>query len=207
MPSRKRTSIVAPLARGVPSQMMACRLTCRLSPWQKKNAAPLTTTPREDLPGGDRPVPGAKDGIHCGDKGVRAPSQILRRAALACAVAGECAGCAVLRPRHAAMPLLLLASFALTILCAIHVVRSGRPLYWIWLLLIGSYLAVGVYVFVAVLPDLRNDPRSRKATRRVLETIDPERRRRAIRERLELADTTDNRRALAEECLRLGDYR
>ena len=85
--------------------------------------------------------------------------------------------------------------------------RSGRPLYWIWLLLIGSYLAVGVYVFVAVLPDLRNDPRSRKATRRVLETIDPERRRRAIRERLELADTTDNRRALAEECLRLGDYR
>jgi len=105
------------------------------------------------------------------------------------------------------MPLLLLASFALTILCAIHVVRSGRPLYWIWLLLIGSYLAVGVYVFVAVLPDLRNDPRSRKATRRVLETIDPERRRRAIRERLELADTTDNRRALAEECLRLRDYR
>jgi len=105
------------------------------------------------------------------------------------------------------MPLLLLASFALTILCAIHVVRSGRPLYWIWLLLIGSYLAVAVYVFVAVLPDLRNDPRSRKATRRVLETIDPERRRRAIRERLELADTTDNRRALAEECLRLGDYR
>lgn len=105
------------------------------------------------------------------------------------------------------MPLLLLASFALTVLCAIHVVRSGRPLYWIWLLLIGSYLAVAVYVFVAVLPDLRNDPRSRKAARQMLETIDPERRRRAIRERLELADTTDNRRALAEECLRLRDYR
>ncbi|MBA8882997.1 tetratricopeptide repeat protein [Dokdonella fugitiva] len=105
------------------------------------------------------------------------------------------------------MPLILLASLALTILCAIHVVRSGRPLYWIWLLLIGSYVAVAVYVFVAVLPDLRNDPRSRKAARQMLETIDPERRRRAIRERLELADTTDNRRALAEECLRLRDYR
>ena len=105
------------------------------------------------------------------------------------------------------MPLLMLASLALTILCAIHVVRSGRPLYWIWLLLIGSYIAVAVYVFVAVLPDLRNSPRSRKAARQMLETIDPERRRRAIRERLELADTTDNRRALAEECLRLRDYR
>ncbi|MGN6520887.1 MAG: tetratricopeptide repeat protein [Dokdonella sp.] len=105
------------------------------------------------------------------------------------------------------MPLLMLASLALTILCAIHVVRSGRPLYWIWLLLIGSYIAVAVYVFVAVLPDLRSSPRSRKAARQMLETIDPERRRRAIRERLELADTTDNRRALAEECLRLRDYR
>ncbi|WP_300618699.1 tetratricopeptide repeat protein [Dokdonella sp.] len=104
------------------------------------------------------------------------------------------------------MPLIGL-SLVLTILCAVHVVRSGRPLYWIWLLLIGSYLAVGIYFFVAILPDLRNDPRSRKAASQVLASIDPERQRRRIRERLELADTTDNRRALAEECRRLGDYR
>lgn len=104
------------------------------------------------------------------------------------------------------MPLIGL-SLIVTILCAVHVVRSGRPLYWIWLLLIGSYLAAAVYFFVAILPDLRNDPRSRKATAKVLDAIDPERQRRRIREQLELADTTDNRRALAEECLRLGDHR
>ncbi|GAA0710500.1 tetratricopeptide repeat protein [Dokdonella soli] len=105
------------------------------------------------------------------------------------------------------MPILVLASLALQILCAIHVARSGRPLYWIWLLLIGSYLAVIVYVLVAVLPDLRNDPRSRKVTKQVLNTLDPERQRRHIRQRLELADTADNRRTLAEECIRQGDYR
>ncbi len=104
------------------------------------------------------------------------------------------------------MPLIGL-SLLLTILCAVHVVRSGRPLYWIWLLLIGSYLAVAIYFFVAILPDLRNDPRSRKAASQVLNSIDPERQRRRIRERLDLADTTDNRRALAEECLRMGDHR
>jgi hypothetical protein len=104
------------------------------------------------------------------------------------------------------MPILLLASLALQVLCAIHVVRSGRPLYWIWLLLIGSYLAVIVYALVAVIPDLRNDPRSRTVAKRVLNTIDPARQRRFIEQRLELADTADNRRALAEECLRLGDY-
>ena len=104
------------------------------------------------------------------------------------------------------MPILVLLSIALQIACAVHVVRSGRPLYWVWILFIGSYLAVAVYVIAAVIPDLRNDPRSRQAARKVLHTIDPERQRRNIQQRLELADTVDNRRALAEECMRLGDY-
>jgi hypothetical protein len=102
--------------------------------------------------------------------------------------------------------ILLLVSIALQIACAVHVVRSGRPLYWIWILFIGSYLAVIVYLIVAIIPDLRNDPRSRQAATKVLHTIDPERRRRAIRQRLEVADTVDNRRALAEESMRMGDY-
>jgi hypothetical protein len=104
------------------------------------------------------------------------------------------------------VPLLVLLSLALQIGCAVHVVRSGRPLYWIWILLIGSYLGVIVYVIAAVIPDLRNDPRSRSAARQVLHTIDPERRRRQIKQRLEVADTVDNRRALAEESMRMGDY-
>jgi hypothetical protein len=104
------------------------------------------------------------------------------------------------------VPLLVLVSIALQIACAVHVVRSGRQLYWIWILFIGSYLAVIVYVLVAVIPDLRNDPRGRKAATKVLHTIDPERRRRSIQQRLEVADTVDNRRALAEESMRLGDY-
>jgi hypothetical protein len=104
------------------------------------------------------------------------------------------------------VPILLLVSVALQIACAVHVVRSGRQLYWIWILFIGSYLAVIVYLLVAVIPDLRNDPRSRHAATRVLHTIDPERRRRAIQQKLEIADTVDNRRALAEESMRLGDF-
>ena len=104
------------------------------------------------------------------------------------------------------MPILVVLSLALQIACAIHVVRSGRQLYWIWILLIGSYLGVLVYVITAVIPDLRNDPRSRSAARHMLHTIDPERRRRQIKQRLEMADTVDNRRALAEESLRMGDF-
>lgn len=104
------------------------------------------------------------------------------------------------------MPILVVISIALQIACAVHVVRSGRPLYWVWILFIGSYLAVAVYVIAAVIPDLRNDPRSRQVARNVVNTIDPERRRRNIKQQLELADTVDNRRVLAEECMRVGDY-
>ena len=104
------------------------------------------------------------------------------------------------------MPILVLVSLALQIACAVHVVRSGRQLYWIWILLIGSYLGVIVYVIAAVIPDLRNDPRSRQAARRIVNTIDPERQRRSIQQRLEIVDTVDNRRVLAEESMKLGDY-
>jgi hypothetical protein len=104
------------------------------------------------------------------------------------------------------MPILVLVSVALQIACCVHVVRSGRTLTWIWLILIGSYLGVIVYVITAVIPDLRHDPRGRQAARKVISTIDPERERRRIQQRLELADTVDNRRVLAEESMKLGDY-
>ncbi len=104
------------------------------------------------------------------------------------------------------MPLLVLLSLALQIACAVHAVRTRREMYWIWIILIGSFLGVAIYVIANVLPDLRHDPRARKTASKVLDTVAPERRRRQIQQRLDLADTVDNRRALAEECQNLGDH-
>ncbi len=104
------------------------------------------------------------------------------------------------------MPFLVLLSIGLQIACAIHVIRSHRSLYWIWLLVIGSYIAVIVYVLFAVIPDLRNDPGGRKVARGALNVIDPARRRRELQRQLEISNTIENRRHLAGECLRLGDY-
>lgn len=104
------------------------------------------------------------------------------------------------------MSFVFLLSLALQVACAVHVVRSGRPLYWIWLILIGSYLAVLVYAAVAIIPDLRHDPRGRKAASKAIHMIDPQRRRRELQQQLELSNTVDNRRRLAEECLQQGDY-
>ena len=104
------------------------------------------------------------------------------------------------------MSFVFLLSLALQIACAVHVIRSGRPLYWLFLILIGSYLAVLVYVLVAVIPDLQHDPHGRRAARTAMKVIDPQRRRRELQKQLELSNTIDNRRRLAEECLQQGDY-
>jgi hypothetical protein len=105
-----------------------------------------------------------------------------------------------------AVPLLVFASLLLQVLCAAHAIRTGRPYYWIFIIMFTPPIGMAVYFFLEILPDLRQDPRSRKAARQMLHTFDPERQRRHIKQRLEMADTVDNRRALAEECVRLGDY-
>jgi hypothetical protein len=104
------------------------------------------------------------------------------------------------------MSLVFLLSIALQVACAVHVVRTGRPLYWIWLLLIGSYLAVAIYLLIAVIPDLRHNPGGRKVASQAMKVIDPQRRRRELTRQLELSNTVDNRRKLADECLQQGDF-
>ncbi len=104
------------------------------------------------------------------------------------------------------MPALLIVSILLQFVCLVHMVRSGRPYWWIWVIMIGSYLGVAVYFFTQILPDLRHDPASRRLVRNVRDRIDPEHQRRRIAQQLDIADTVENRRRLAEESLRLGDY-
>ena len=101
---------------------------------------------------------------------------------------------------------LLLLSFALQIACCVHVVRTGRPLYWVFILLVFSFIAVIVYFIAEILPDLRHSPSARRTVRNVRNRIDPERDRRDAARLLKAADTPENRRRLAEESLRSGDY-
>ena len=101
---------------------------------------------------------------------------------------------------------ILLLSILLQIGCGVHVVRTGRPLYWIFILLIGSYIGVLVYLLAQVLPDLQRSRGANRALGRVRDRIDPGRRTRAASRDLEIADTLDNRRRLAERRLADGDY-
>lgn len=101
---------------------------------------------------------------------------------------------------------LLLLSIALQITCAVHVIRTGRPMYWIFILLIGSFIGVAIYFFAEILPDLRHSRGARRVVRGVQDRIDPERQKRKATRQLDIADTHSNRQRLAEESLASGDF-
>lgn len=103
------------------------------------------------------------------------------------------------------MPLLVIASIALQFFCIVHMIRSGRPYWWAFIIIIGSFLGSAVYIVTQVLPDLRYSYGAQRAVRRVKRAIDPQRERRRIEAELAVADTVTNRLRLARESLELGD--
>jgi hypothetical protein len=104
------------------------------------------------------------------------------------------------------MPHLLIAlSIALQLFCLVHVFRTGRPYWWAWIILIGSFLGSAVYLVTQVLPEFGRSRSARRALRRVQLAVDPDRERRVLAEELERSDTVDNRLRLARERLQAGD--
>lgn len=51
------------------------------------------------------------------------------------------------------MPLLIL-SYLPSLLCGIHVVRTGREMYWLWLFAVAPMLAPAFYFFAVLLPEM-----------------------------------------------------
>lgn len=103
------------------------------------------------------------------------------------------------------MPIIILvAEVGMQIMCAIHVARTGRDRYWIWIILAFPLVGCLAYFVAEMLPELLGTRGARQAVSNARRAFDPERDYRALAEELDTADTVENRRALAAECLRLG---
>ena len=103
------------------------------------------------------------------------------------------------------MPILLVLEVLVQLTLAVHVVRTGRQLYWLFIILVFPVLGSLVYFVAEVLPDLGRSRTARNAATGVQRALDPDRDLRRLTEELDTADTVDNRRRLAEEHLRRGD--
>lgn len=103
------------------------------------------------------------------------------------------------------MPVLFVLSLVLQFVCLVHMVRSGRPYWWAWIIVLGMGLGAAVYIVTQILPDLGNDPRARRAARGAIKKLDPTRDLRKLRDELSRAETVQNKMNLGAEFLALGE--
>jgi len=93
----------------------------------------------------------------------------------------------------------------LQIICVVHVVRTGRPFMWIYILLFLPGLGVAAYVIVEILPGWFGSRTARNLGSSAVSALDPKRELRYRRQALDEADTVDNRRLLAESLVAAGE--
>jgi hypothetical protein len=95
--------------------------------------------------------------------------------------------------------------FALAILCAIHAVRTGQPMYWL-MILFGFPILGSIVYFVAVyLPASRLQRGALKAVAAAAKVLDPQRDVRAARAAFDETPTAQNQMRLAAALLDVGD--
>jgi len=95
--------------------------------------------------------------------------------------------------------------FALAIFCAIHVVRTGQPMYWLMILFAFPFLGSLVYLLAVFLPSSRLQRQALRAVSAAAKAIDPQRDVRAAREAFDQTPTAQNQMRLAAALLDVGD--
>jgi len=102
--------------------------------------------------------------------------------------------------------LYLLLLWGPSILCAIHAARTGRPFFWLWILIIAPGIGPLIYFLVEWLPELLGGRTASKLAKRARETVDPDRAYREAKAALEDVPSVQNALKLAEICLETGRF-
>ena len=84
-------------------------------------------------------------------------------------------------------------SLLIQILLCVHVYRTGRPFWWIWLIMMGSLIGCSLYVLLEILPGMGGGTATATPSWLIPKRVVIRR----ARERLEVADTVENRLNLA----------
>ncbi len=115
------------------------------------------------------------------------------------------------------MPFLIVLSLLVTVICAVHVFKTGRPNWWFFVLLAAPWLGALVYFLVEILPELRHTRAAKNLKTDVTTLIDPDRNYRdaandladvethatlsSMAEQLMIRERYDEAAALLERCL------
>lgn len=94
-----------------------------------------------------------------------------------------------------------------SLLCGIHVVRTGREMTWLWFFIIGPLIGPAFYLFAVLVPEWMGGGTARRMGRAAQVAIDPERDYRNALRALEDTPTVGNRMKVAQAAGALGRWR
>lgn len=100
----------------------------------------------------------------------------------------------------------LILTYLPSLLCGIHVVRTGREMFWLWLFIIGPLLAPAFYFFAVLVPEWVGGSGARKVGKVARQTLDPEREYRNALRTLEDTPTVGARMKVAHAAAALGRW-
>ncbi len=102
------------------------------------------------------------------------------------------------------MPFLGLLEVVAQVLCAVHIVRTGRPYYWIYIVMFVPMVGMLTYFMIEILPDLLGTRTARSAAAGVGRALDPGKGVRVAERNLAMTPTTENKAYLADAYLGVG---
>jgi hypothetical protein len=85
---------------------------------------------------------------------------------------------------------------------AVHALRRGYPIYWVFLIVFVPLIGCLLYVIMVLLPEASQSRMAADGARALRRAINPGKALRECKEALDLTDTVGNRVALAEEYVR-----
>ena len=103
------------------------------------------------------------------------------------------------------MPFFIL-SLLVQVIIVIHIVKTGRPTTWIWLVVMLPVAGSIAYLVVEILPDFMHTRTGRGVARKVDSVINPNRDINAATRKYTVTDSVENTVRLADECMNKGLY-
>jgi len=98
------------------------------------------------------------------------------------------------------MPLLAGLLLLVQLSFAIHALKTGRPYWWMFVIMSFPVMGCMIYYFVEVFPNSREHRTAHKTARKLVRALQPNAELHKRAEELEICGSTDNKLALAAEC-------
>jgi hypothetical protein len=90
--------------------------------------------------------------------------------------------------------------------CAVHAGRTGRPFFWIYIVIFIPMFGMLAYLAVEILPELLRSRGAQRAATSVGKLLDPEKDYRAAQRQVQISETVENKSRLAELCVATRRY-